>query len=318
MKKPHLLLVILLLCGALHAADLRTMRYESNSAAEAAAWQQTLREELFQRLALESVTDAERPPLKPTLVWEREEDGLYIAEVRLAVTASRTIPARIVRALNMAGRLPAVVCIHGHSGTRETPFDPQKPQYKQFGTALARAGFVTIAIDVGQHEVQQEGWTLMGERLWDLIRCVDYLQTRDDVDPERIGCAGLSLGGEMVMWLGAMDMRIKASVSAGFLTRMDQMEVNHCMCWKFPGLRELVDFADIHALHAPRALQCQNGEREPANQFPPAMALEAMGEVWPIYRNLDSVERAELLIHGGGHEIALGALLDFLERHLKP
>ena len=116
----------------------------------------------------------------------------------------------------------------------------------------------------------------MGERLWDLVRCVDYLQSMPEVDEHRIGCGGLSLGGEMAMWLGAMDERIAATVSAGFLTTMDQMEQNHCMCWKFEGLRELVDFTDIYSLIAPRPLQCQNGLLEPPTQFYVPLARKAM------------------------------------------
>ena len=62
----------------------------------------------------------------------------------------------------------------------------------------------------------------------DLMRCVDLLVSRREVDPARIGCAGNSLGGEMAMWLAAMDERIAAIMSAGFLTSMDQLEENHC------------------------------------------------------------------------------------------
>ncbi len=136
------------------------------------------------------------------------------------------------------------------------------------------------------------------------------------VSKNRIGCVGLSLGGEMAMWLGAMDTRVKAEVSAGFLTCMDQMEQNHCMCWKFEGLRERVDFADLYALTAPRELQCQNGRQEPATQFTPVLAQEAMEEILPVYRDFGVAERAVLHIHGGGHEIDLDALLAFLEKHL--
>jgi hypothetical protein len=181
---------------------------------------------------------------------------------------------------------------------------------------LAKRGFAVISTDVGRHEVYEEGRTLMGERLWDLMRCIDYLEGLDVVDGERIGCAGLSLGGEMAMWLGAMDTRVKAEVSAGFLTRMDQMEQNHCLCWKFDGLRELVDFADLYALTAPRALQCQNGRQEPSTQFTPALAREAMAEILPAYRDLDAGENAALHVHDGGHEIDLDALVRFLEKHL--
>ena len=156
----------------------------------------------------------------------------------------------------------------------------------------------------------------MGERLWDVMRCVDYIESLSGVDRTRIGCAGLSLGGEMAMWLGAMDERIAATVSAGFLTTMDHMEQNHCMCWKFPGLRELVDFADIYALTAPRPLQCQNGLREPQSQFYVPLARQAMEEVRTIYRDMDRPENVTLDVHDEGHVIDLPALLYFFATHL--
>jgi esterase/lipase len=155
----------------------------------------------------------------------------------------------------------------------------------------------------------------MAERLWDLIRCVDYLESMPEVDRSRIGCAGLSLGGEMAMWLGAMDERIAATISAGFLTTMDHMEQNHCMCWKFEGLRELVDYADIDSLIAPRPLQCQNGMLEPPSQFYVPLARQAMKEIKLIYRDLGKPENAALDVHEGGHEIDLPELLSFFEKH---
>jgi len=179
-----------------------------------------------------------------------------------------------------------------------------------------RHGFIAISTDVGRHEVYEPGRTLMGERLWDLMRCVDYLESLPEVDSARIGCAGLSLGGEMAMWLAAMDERIAATVSAGFLTLMDQMEQNHCMCWKFDGLREVVDFPDIYSIIAPRPLQCQNGHKEPPTQFTVAIAQEAMGQIRLIYKDLGATEDAVLEVHDGGHEIALDQLLEFLSDHL--
>ena len=156
----------------------------------------------------------------------------------------------------------------------------------------------------------------MGERLWDLMRCVDYLESLPQVDKSRIGCAGLSLGGEMAMWLGAMDERIAATVSAGFLTTMDHMEQNHCMCWKFDGLRELVDFADIYSLTAPRPLQCQNGLQEPPSQFYVPLARQAMEEIRTIYDDTGKPENVALDVHNEGHVIDLPALVYFLDKHL--
>ena len=219
--------------------------------------------------------------------------------------------------------MPAVVCIGGHGSDLYSPYDEQtvskdaaKAQaeriYRGFGTALANKGYVTISTTVSQHEIYEKDRLLMGERLWDLMRCVDYLESLACVDRSRIGCAGLSLGGEMAMWLGAMDERIAATVSAGFLTTMDHMEQNHCMCWKFDGLRELVDFADIYSLTAPRPLQCQNGLKEPVSQFYVPLAREAMEEVGMIYRDMGKPENVVLDVHEEGHVIDLPALLVLL------
>jgi len=139
-----------------------------------------------------------------------------------------------------------------------------------------------------------------------------------EVDKNRIGCAGLSLGGEMAMWLGAMDERIHATVSSGFLTKMDQMEQNHCMCWKFPGLRELVDYTDIYSLIAPRALECQNGLKEPPTDFTVPLAREAMKEIEVIYKDFNHPENVILVAHEGAHEIDLPTLLDFFRTKLSP
>jgi hypothetical protein len=99
---------------------------------------------------------------------------------------------------------------------------------------------------------------------------------------------------------------------------MDQMEQNHCPCWKFAGLRELVDFPDIYALTAPRFLLCQNGEKEAPDQFPPAIAREVMQEIKKTYADYGKADHAALVVHGGGHEVDLPSLLDFFAKRLQP
>ena len=157
----------------------------------------------------------------------------------------------------------------------------------------------------------------MGERLWDLMRCVSYLESLPNVNKSRIGCGGLSLGGEMTMWLAAMDTRIAAADSDGFLTVMDQMEKGHCMCWKFDGLRELVDYADIYAMIAPRPLECQNGRKEGPGSFTPELAKKALAEILPAYAAFGKKENASLDIHEGAHEVDLPAILAFFNKNLK-
>ncbi|MBI2432143.1 MAG: acetylxylan esterase [Candidatus Hydrogenedentes bacterium] len=310
--------VFLATACALGAAEpMRTLQYTARSAEETQAWQQDLRAKLATLLSIQDLMDQRAAiPLDAKSISSATTDGVLIEELELRSTPGRLFKVIVARQENVACPAPGVVAIHGHGGNRRTPFNSEEEIYKNFGTELAKKGFIVISTDVGQHEVYEEGRILMGERLWDLMRCVDYLQSLDCVDDARVGCAGLSLGGEMAMWLGAMDTRIAAESSCGFLTRMDQMEQNHCMCWKFPGLRELVDYADIYALTAPRALQCQNGLREPETQFTPVLARAALDEIIPTYDAFEKQDNVQLLVHEGAHEIALEPMLAFLSAHL--
>lgn len=313
--------VLLLLGGieSLAAPPLRTMQYQPGTPDAARDWQEHLRAALAKLLHIDDLIAGRAGiPLEPELQNREAREGYSIETAALRATPGRTFSAVVARPAEGQAPFPAVVCIHGHGGNRMTPFDPARKEYKLFGEALARKGYVVISTDVGQHEVYEPGRTLLGERLWDLMRCIDYLETLPEVDARRIGCAGLSLGGEMAMWLGAMDPRVAATVSCGFLTVMDQMEHNHCMCWKFDGLRELVDFADIYALIAPRPLQCQNGRQEPETQFTVALAEKALADLRLIYRDLNAEAKVALHVHDGGHEIDLAALSAFFDAQLAP
>jgi hypothetical protein len=306
----------------------RSMKYTSCSADSASTWQKDVRARLFQLLKMDDlIAKKGTVALKPKELSAADRGAYHVKEVEIDSTADRRIRIIVTLPNSQKGAFPAVVCIGGHASDQHSPYDEHtvakdsaKAQsdhiYRGFGTALAKRGYVTVSTTVSQHENYEEGRLLMGERLWDLTRCVDYLESMPEVDRSRIGCAGLSLGGEMAMWLGAMDERIATTVSAGFLTTMDHMEQNHCMCWKFPGLRELVDFADIYSLVAPRALQCQNGMLEPVSQFNVPLARKTMEEIRMIYCNLGKPENVVLDVHAGGHEIDLPGLLYFFEKHI--
>jgi len=306
----------------------RSMRYTSRPTNDAMEWQSEVRAKLFQRLKIDDlITNRNFISLNPKDLFKADRSTYYVKEIEINSTLSRRIRIIVTKPLAIDGLIPAVVCIGGHGSNLYSPYDPQTVAgsgsraksdsiYRGFGTVLAKMGYVTISTTVSQHEVYEEDRLLMGERLWDLIRCVDYLQSMPEVDRDRIGCAGLSLGGEMAMWLGAMDERIAATVSSGFLTTMDHMEQNHCMCWKFDGLRELVDFADIYSLNAPGPLQCQNGLLEPPSQFYVPLARQVMEEIRIIYKDLGRPENVVLDVHEEGHVIDLTALIYFFEKHL--
>jgi len=295
---------------------LRTMKYSSRSPEAAKIWQDNVRSKLYTLLKLDKLLSGrENNYLNVTEINSEDKGDYLLKEVEINSTPGRRIRVFITFPKEISEPLPAVVCIHGHGGDKLTVYE-KNSIYNGFAHELASRNYVTIAGFVSQHEVYEENMILMGERLWDLIRCVDYLESLDEVDNKRIGCAGLSLGGEMAMWLGGMDERIKATVSAGFLTTMDHMEVNHCMCWKFPGLRTLVDYADIYSLTAPRALVCQNGLKEPFTQFYVPLAKEALKEIKLIYNDFDKADNVSLNVHPEGHIMNNSSLLPFMEKHL--
>ena len=319
--------VVLLAAGGARAKtmDERKRRFRAADRKQALAWQASSRKLLFKLLALSDLVEADARkggrggiPFKPAVKSTRAEKDYTLYDLELSATPTRRFRA-ILTVPKAAGRgaCPAVVCLHGHGGNRRSPYAPTG-LYRGFGLALARRGYVTISTDVGQHKVHEKGRTLMGERLWDVIRCVTYLTTRPEVDAKRIGCAGLSLGGEMTMWLGAMDPRVVATVSSGFLTTVANMRRGHCPCWEFPRLTEHFDFADIYSLSAPWALCCQNGRKERAGGgFPVAIAAKAMKEIRTCYEVFGQADRAELVVHGEGHVLDLPSCLAFLDKYLR-
>jgi len=307
------------------AEPLRLLPCPTTGASDVNQWQRTARTTLFALMAIDDLVAANSHDrqgrgamaLHPKVIATRQLSGSRRYDMTIASRPDRSIPVVLTIPDGAGeGTTPAVICLHGHGGNRNIVYDAQSI-YHGFATELAQRGFVTVSTDVGQHDVQDSTRTLMGERLWDCMRLVDLVESRQEVDPRRIGCAGLSLGGEMAMWLGAMDTRIQATISCGFLTTMENLRDGHCMCWDFPGLQRRYEFVDIYGLIAPRALQCQNGrlERLPGG-FPVDLARPAMDQIRQVYETLGARESAALFVHDSGHVFDVDGALPFLKNAL--
>lgn len=94
----------------------------------------------------------------------------------------------------------------------------------------------------------EAGVTWSGVMFLDDIRTVDYLVTRPEVDPERIGCCGLSVGGFRAAWLAGLDARIKAAVVVGWMSTAGEMlesKLTSISFWKtVRGLYHYMDLPD--------------------------------------------------------------------------
>ena len=282
------------------AETVRQWRFEAADPPAAVAWQARARHKLFE-LMMGGARPAPVPFDAEVLARETNAvEGVVLETISLRTLPDRRVKAWLALPLAGEGRVGAVLGLHGHGGTGEQVVRGEGLYW--YGRALARLGCVVIAPDIGQHELQHPGWSLMGERTWDALRCLDYVASRPEVDPERLAVAGLSLGGETAMYVAALDERVRLTCSSGWLTTVANMKQGHCPCWNFTGLEEHFDFADIFACVAPRGLVLEIGERERApGGFPVDIARGAFVEIRSAYGVWGEAGAVEWVVHPGGH-----------------
>jgi len=162
------------------------------------------------------------------------------------------------------------------------------------------------------------GKILVGLRVWDAMRSIDYLMSRPEVDSSRIGCMGLSSGGTHTMFTAALDERIRVAVISGaFGTFKDTLlEAEECPCQYVPHLLRVADLPDIVSLIAPRPLLIEQGADDPHATL--EVVRGAFGRVRRAYQVAGSEERVALDNFPGGHRFDGGQALPWLDDWLRP
>ena len=187
------------------------------------------------------------------------------------------MPAYFVRPLDArpGRRLPTLLYNHAHGGDYKTGKDEllehrsyfQEPPYAQ---ELTARGYAALCIDhwvFGERSGRSEssvfkrmiwqGQVLWGMMVFDSLRAVDYLLTRDDVDPKRVATLGLSMGSTMAWWVAALDERVKVCVDLCCLTDFHALLESdgldgHGIYYYVPNLLKHFTTAQINALISPR------------------------------------------------------------------
>jgi dienelactone hydrolase len=149
------------------------------------------------------------------------------------------------------------------------------------------------------------GITWPGVALWDDLRTVDYLASRPEVDPSRLGCVGLSMGGYRSFLLAALEPRIKVAVDVGWMTSMGAQIRNHVvhtigLSFHIAGLYRYLDLPDLAALIAPRPLLVINGSKD--TLFASDGVCAAFEKIAACYRKAGAAERQRCRMYDTPHE----------------
>jgi dienelactone hydrolase len=149
------------------------------------------------------------------------------------------------------------------------------------------------------------GITWPGVILWDDIRTLDYLASRPEVDAQRLGCAGLSVGGYRSFLLAALDRRIKVAVDVGWMTSYASQISRHVvntvgLTFHIPGLYRYLDLPDLAALIAPRAALVINGSRD--RLFAPSGVEAAFTKIEQCYRKAGARDRQRCRLYDAPHQ----------------
>jgi dienelactone hydrolase len=145
------------------------------------------------------------------------------------------------------------------------------------------------------------GKTLLGERIFDIDRGIDFLLSRGDADPRRIGVMGNSGGGTVSIYAAALLPRLSfAMPSSSFCTfQASLLSIYHCADNYVPGLYQYAEMADILSLFAPRPVVIVAGQDD--DIFPIQGVLQAFEHLQEIYTALGAADQCQLVIGPGGH-----------------
>lgn len=229
--------------------------------ATASAWRDRathLREQMTVTLGLWPAPP--KTPLSPKVYGRIERDGYTIEKVVLETLPGHTLSGNLYRPTHApAGKLPAILCPHGHWEEGRMRDDVQHRCIR-----WAKLGAVVFLYDmVGyndsasfKHEflndrLRRWGQSLFTLQTWNSIRVLDWITSLPDVDSARIGCTGESGGGTQTFILSALDQRIK--VAAPVVMISDSFQ-GGCVCENAAGLRIGTDNVEFGALFAPRPM----------------------------------------------------------------
>lgn len=253
-------------------------------------WEKTDKPEIRRTLLTLLGEMPERPdPTKVKILSREDKEHFTLERFEYFNGVDMTVPGILAMPKHAQGKIPVIIGMHGHSGSKNE-YLPNPENERSLGWMLIKAGFAVAAIDGyfngervfqgprGQKERDAGGQELtlfklhlwQGRTLWGMMlrdeQClIDYLETRPELDRERIGATGMSMGCTRAWWVAAIDDRVKAIVGVACFTRYTELlahSSSHGIYYFVPGLLKHWDTEAIYACIAPRPMLQLSGDQD--------------------------------------------------------
>jgi dienelactone hydrolase len=307
------------------------LTFRASNKTQAEQWQQQLRAKLTELLG---GFPSSRGALNPTSLEikdfpaYRREKFLFESRPGVVVVGYLLTPS------NASKPYAAMICVPGHGrgvddivGIDEQGRDRTgKPGYQHdFAIQMVERGVAAIAIEPLAFGYRRDartaakgfnatacepvagsallmGQTVLSWRVWDIMRTIDWIGTRPELDANRVGCMGISGGGTCTQFASALDTRIKVAYVSGYLNtfRDSIMSLSHCIDNYVPGILNWAENYDVASLIAPRYFFSEGGDQDPI--FPVHATRAAFARVKSTYEVFGVPERAQQQIFSGEHE----------------
>ena len=296
-----------------------------------------LRRQLFEMLGLQPLPA--RSKLKAKVTGSTRREGIIVDNVVFQSRPGLYVTANFYHPETQDGPLPTILYVCGHAREKIDGISyGNKTHYQHHGTWFAKNGYTCLTIDTlqlgeiegihhGTYSLDRwwwnaRGYTPAGVEAWNCIRALDYLETRQEVDADKIGVTGRSGGGAYSWWIAALDDRIKVAAPVAGITSLKNHIVDgciegHCDCMFMVNTYRW-DFPMVAALVAPRPLLILNTDND--RIFPLDGVVDVFTKTRRIYELLGKRENLGLALYQGPHKdtqpLRVSAF-HWFERHLK-
>jgi acetyl esterase/lipase len=266
-----------------------------------------------------------RVPLDVEIVEQHTTAKYTRTRLRYVAEPGDRVPGYLLVPHGLTSRAPAMLCLHQTTAIgKDEPAGLGGKENLHYAHELAERGFVCLVPDYPSFGEYPFDFSAAAERygsgsmkaIWNNMRAVDLLESLPDVDPDRIGCIGHSLGGHNTLFTAAMDLRIRAAVTSCGFTAFHHYYAGKLAGWTsdryMPRIRERYgndpdrvpfDFYEVLAAIAPRSVFVCAPLHD--SNFDVEGVRKVEREVNGVYQLLSAEGQVQYVYPDAGHDFPL-------------